>query len=85
MADNSNETYCLGFIAIISATGADTYSWLGPNGFNAITDTAIVLNLNAQSQGYYVVQGIDIEGCINQDSILINVVLDVPISTGADT
>ena len=83
-ADDANETYCLGFIAILSATGADIYSWTGPNGFNALSDTVIVLNLNAQSEGYYVVQGIDIEGCINEDSILLNVVLDVPVNTGED-
>ena len=84
-ANDSNSTYCNGFIAILSASGAGTYNWTGPDNYSASSDSAIVLNLSANSEGYYVAEGIDSEGCINSDSIFVSVVTDVPAFAPADT
>jgi len=84
-ANDENSTYCNGFIAILSATGADSYNWTGPDNYSASSDSAIVLNLTAISEGYYVASGTDSEGCINNDSIFVSVVTDVPAFAPADT
>lgn len=85
VADDASSTYCNGFIAILSATGADSFNWTGPDNFTSASDSAIVLNLSAASQGYYIAEGTDSEGCINSDSILVTVVTDVPANAPADT
>ncbi len=84
-ADLSSQTYCNGGIASITVSGASTYSWTGPNGYSASATVITLLNLAANSQGYYVVTGMDTEGCSSSDSLYLNVVTDVPTNSPNDT
>ncbi|MDG1333387.1 MAG: gliding motility-associated C-terminal domain-containing protein [Crocinitomicaceae bacterium] len=84
-ADLSSQTYCNGGIASLTATGASTYSWTGPNGYTATSDLITLLNLTASEQGYYVVSGTDAEGCSTDDSLFVTVVTDVPAQSPSDT
>lgn len=83
--DNTNGIYCGGGVAILTATGAGTYSWTGPNGYSSQGDTVIVLDMTSASQGYYVITGTNSEGCSSSDSVLVSVVTDVPASAAGDT
>lgn len=84
-ADLSSSTYCNGGIATLSANGALSYNWTGPNSFTDTGDTIIIFDLNAITQGYYYVQGTDSESCMNIDSLFVNVITDVPASAPSDT
>lgn len=84
-ADNANATYCLGGIATLEASGASSYTWSGPDGYTSSGDTVIVLDLAAVSEGYYIVQGTDAEGCIGTDSLFVDVVTNVPAQAPGDT
>ncbi|MBL1280514.1 MAG: gliding motility-associated C-terminal domain-containing protein [Fluviicola sp.] len=83
-ANSTGNTYCNGFSAILDATGASSYSWTGPNGFTATGTPVNVLSMDANSQGYYIVQGTDSESCVNSDSIFVTVITDVPANAPAD-
>ncbi len=83
-ADDSNNTYCGGGIATLTASGASTYIWSGPNNYSNTANPISLLNLSAASVGYYVVTGTDAEGCMNSDSLMINVVTDVPATSSDD-
>lgn len=83
--DISSQTYCNGGLATITASGASTYSWSGPNGYSASSGVITLLNLSANSQGYYVATGSDAEGCSTSDSIYLTVVSDVPAQSPSDT
>lgn len=84
-ADQNSNTYCNGGVAILTANGAGTYNWTGPDGFSEQGTTVVVLDLNAVSQGYYVVTGTDAELCANSDSLYITVITNVPASATGDT
>lgn len=84
-ADQASATYCNSTIATINGSGASTYQWTGPNGYSSTSTNAIILNLSAASQGYYVLSGTDSEGCISSDSIYLTVITDVPVAMTPDT
>lgn len=71
--DDSDATICEGQDFEITASGATTYSWSGPDGFNGSTANINVINASAENEGFYVVQGVDLNGCINIDSILVEI------------
>ncbi|MFH0867368.1 MAG: gliding motility-associated C-terminal domain-containing protein [Bacteroidota bacterium] len=63
----SGPTYlCPDSVVMLVATGAQTYSWSGPNNFNSTNDTVYV-----SDQGYYSLHGYatDAFGCTNQDNM----------------
>ncbi len=84
-ADLSSSTYCNGGIAELSASGAQTYSWTGPDNYTNSGNDITIFDLNAAAQGYYYVLGTDIESCVGMDSILLSVITDVPASSPSDT
>lgn len=84
-ANGGTQTFCLGALATLNASGASTYSWNGPDGFTSSNATVNVTNLTAADQGYYVVTGTDAENCSSTDSLYITVVTDVPASSMEDT
>ena len=84
-SDLSSQTYCNGGIASITASGATNYTWTGPNSYSANTENITLLNLSASNQGYYVVNGVDDEGCSTLDSLFLTVITDVPAQSPSDT
>jgi gliding motility-associated-like protein len=73
----NDTSICSGKQAIVKAKGANTYSW-----DNGITDnTLFSVTLTKQ----YVVTGIDINGCINKDSLIITVNSLPSVQAGNDT
>lgn len=84
-ADNSNATYCGGGIAVLTASGATSFNWTGPNGFSAQGTTAVILDLTALSEGYYVVSGTDTFACASSDSIYLTVITNVPANALGDS
>ena len=84
-ANNSNATYCNGFSATLSATGANDYSWSGPNGFSATGTPVTLFTLDEVGEGYYYVEGTDANLCKNIDSVFVNVITDLNASSSADT
>ena len=57
----------------LNASGAQTYSWTGPSGYNGSGPNVSVQNATEVNEGYYVVSAIDANGCFNEDSILVRV------------
>lgn len=84
-ADNANNTYCGGGIAVLTANGAASYDWTGPNGFSEQGTTAVILDLSALSEGYYMVSGTDDFACSSSDSLYLTVITNVPASASGDT
>lgn len=76
-ASNNDSTICLGDDFILTASGAQTYTWSGPNSFSSNINPVSVSNATMAEEGYYVVNGTDANGCVGQDSMLIDV-LDLP-------
>ena len=64
----SNSPICIGSNIQISVTGANTYSWTGPNGFTSIDSILTINNVNYSDTGYYVVNGTSSCG-LDKDSV----------------
>lgn len=75
---NDDSTICLNGSTSLTASGDDSYSWEGPNGFNSSNETISIAPFTATNEGYYSVTSIDVNGCSNQDSMEI-VVLALPL------
>lgn len=84
-SDVANSTYCIGGNSTLTASGADTYVWSGPNNYTSTDNPTTVLDLTADYQGYYSVEATDIEGCVNSDSLMVNIVTNVPAQSPSDT
>ncbi len=63
---SSDTTICQGDTVIINASGAINYSW--DNGFSGQSQLVI-----PDSTTTYIVTGLDINGCTNNDSVIVNV------------
>ncbi len=74
-------TICEGQTATLSATGGTTYSWSGPNSFSATGSSVQIPNA---TNGYYFVEGTDVNGCTNEDSVLVSIATLPAISIIAD-
>jgi gliding motility-associated-like protein len=57
----------------LTASGAQTYSWSGPDGFNQNGAVVTLVNVDANNEGYYVLNATDNNGCSNSDSILVQI------------
>lgn len=84
-ADNATLTYCLESLATLSASGASSFSWTGPSGFTSSNATVNITGISATDEGYYYVTGTDAENCSNTDSLYLDVVTDVPVTSMNDT
>ena len=73
-AFNSDSTICEGGNATLTASGGNSYSWSGPNGFISLAPTAIIDPFGLINEGYYYLIGVDGNSCLNQDSIFLSVV-----------
>jgi gliding motility-associated-like protein len=54
---------CIGENILLTASGANTYNWTGPNGFISNTTTSQVINANNINAGVYSVTGENSFGC----------------------
>lgn len=72
IANNANGVYCSGSTATLSATGASSYVWSGPNNFTSTSASPSVFSLSTAVTGWYYVVGLDANNCSAGDSILIN-------------
>jgi hypothetical protein len=78
---NGNNNLCAGDSILLTASyqtnfyasSTYTHSWSGPNGFTSNSLTVSIPNANNSHSGYYVFTVTDINGIINQDSVLITV------------
>jgi hypothetical protein len=78
---NGNNNVCAGDSILLTASyqtnfyasSTYTHSWSGPNGFTSNSLTVSIPNTNNSHSGYYVFTVTDINGIINQDSVLITV------------
>lgn len=73
-AAGNDSTICTGGIANLTGNGAIDYSWTGPNGYTSTNISAVITPFTSQNNGYYVVTGTDSNGCINNDSMLVNAI-----------
>ena len=69
--DNANGIYCSDATIQLSVTGAQDYSWSGPNGFNSIQSNPTIFSANSVNQGWYIVTATDPNNCSNTDSVFV--------------
>lgn len=69
----TNTTVCYGYPVTISANGANTYTWTGPNSNNTggSANNSIPL-VDSLSRGLYLVFGTSLSGCTNSTSVLVS-------------
>ncbi len=58
---SGNTAVCIGTTLSLKASGGNTYSWSGPNGFSATTDSIFINNMSLSDSGNYTVT---ISGCV---------------------
>lgn len=69
-----NDTYCATSIIQLTAIGASNYVWNTPSGGSSNGQTLTITNADASDEGWYIVTGMDENGCSNEDSILVRVI-----------
>jgi gliding motility-associated-like protein len=76
---SSNSPLCLGDTIRFTANGGTTYTWNGPNGFNANTQNSIIASSSFNMAGIYFLTTTDASGCIGTKEIIV-VVQERPIA-----
>ena len=66
---DDDSTICENGTVELTANGASSFSWIGPNSFSANTQSIIISPFTSLNEGIYVVTGTDASGCINSDTI----------------
>ena len=69
-ASNSGP-HCSSDTIIFVATGAQSYTWSGPNGFLGSGDTVAIFNSTPIHSGNYLVSGLDTNGCSDTSSTVV--------------
>lgn len=72
-ADAATGIYCNNSSAVLTASGADQYSWEGPGNASFSGNSITISNLNASNTGWYIVTGTDANSCTSTDSIEIDI------------
>jgi len=72
-----NDVYCLNGIISLSAVGASSYTWSGPDSFTSSAVNPTITNVDATNEGWYNVWGTDANGCQSEDSIYVKVITDI--------
>ncbi len=85
IAIQSNNPSCFGDTISLSATGADAFKWNGPNGFTNNTSSFKIYPTAAINNGIYNVTGTTTIGCVNTNSININLGSVPQPNAGNDT
>jgi len=74
--DGMLNLYCEHTQALLTASGASTYEWTGPNNFSSSGSVISIPEMTPPREGWYVVTGVDEHGCLATDSIKIG--LSIP-------
>jgi gliding motility-associated-like protein len=80
----NSSVFCLSSIISLNATGASSYSWIGPNNFISNSTSPTITDVNITNQGWYFVIGTDSENCISTDSVYVVVIPNVPAQSAAN-
>jgi gliding motility-associated-like protein len=65
----SDTVLCPGETLVLTATGAVSYSWSGPDGFMGSGAVQTITNISLSQSGVYIVVGVDEYGCDGVDSV----------------
>jgi gliding motility-associated-like protein len=79
----SDDEICLGEVATLNATGADTYSWLPATGLNTTTGSTVISNTTTPQQ--YTIVGTNGNGCTSAviANVIVNPLPNLVINNGA--
>ena len=69
----SNSPVCVGTSIALTASGGNSYTWSGPNGYTSIDQNPVITNVQTTSSGTYQVTVTDAQSCTNTASILVSV------------
>lgn len=72
IAENDS-TVCISDSIVLAASGATSYSWTGPASFTSTSSSFFITPLDMLMSGYYNVIGTDGNGCINSDSLFVEI------------
>ena len=73
---SSNSPVCVGTSIALTASGGNSYTWSGPNGYTSTDQNPIITNVQTTSSGTYQVNVTDVNNCTSSSSI--NVVVNNP-------
>ncbi len=65
----SSYSICSGTNLTLSVSGANSYTWTGPNSFTSTVSNITLANATAQNSGTYFVSGASSLGCVNTASL----------------
>ncbi len=83
-AANNDSTICMNEDFELTASGALTYVWSGPNSYSGNGANQTIANVTNADAGYYVVTGTDMNGCSASDSIELAVLALPALSLSAN-
>jgi len=71
---------CFGESIQLSANDINgtSFSWTGPNGFTSTAENPTIANATPANNGTYTLELTSIEGCVNQASVTVNTVREMP-------
>lgn len=72
-SSSSGNTFCIGTNVELTASGASTYSWSGPNSFSDNGNPIQFTSASVDQTGWYVALGEDVNGCEASDSLFVEV------------
>ncbi len=84
-ASSSTDVACEGTTVNLNASGALTYAWSGPGGFNATTSSIELNNVNLNNAGNYIVIGTSANRCQASDTVSVSVNPRPTITANANT
>jgi gliding motility-associated-like protein len=81
----SNGPICIGSVLSLTASGAATYTWAGPNNFNSTLITPTIAATTTLTGGTYTLTAIDANGCVGstQHIVVVNPLPPVTFTTNA--
>lgn len=71
----SNSPVCFGSTIQLSATGGNTYSWIGPSSYNSSLQNNSIPFASLLNSGNYIVTVFDSVGCSNSDTTFVDVIV----------
>ena len=77
----SNSPLCIGGTILLTATGGNSYSWSGPNGFTSTDQNPTIANATTGMSGTYTVTVTDGNGCTGSAQTTVSVVPQATIAT----
>ncbi|MFN8231093.1 MAG: HYR domain-containing protein [Bacteroidia bacterium] len=85
LVSTSNLSVCIGGSITLNSSGANTYTWNGPNLFTSNNQNPIIPNASTLNMGAYTVTGASAQGCINTSVSNVSVGLSVLPSISSNT